>query len=178
MTERTDELLDEVVRLFALSLRQGMESQTEAILAFSQAGLETGRIAELLGTTPATRAFDEAEGGQEAGSQDRAVGGGGLTAADDEILKRLDLIQATLSLAFAPQLREARDAIRADDVNAAILDLTDDWTPSKELQQQVAKKTSKRTRSVRDRLPELVAERVLEARGTERRVEYRKTGLI
>jgi predicted transcriptional regulator len=38
----------------ALSLRQGMESQTEAILAFSQAGLEASRIAELLGTTPAT----------------------------------------------------------------------------------------------------------------------------
>lgn len=37
-----------------LSLRRDMESQTEAILAFSQAGLEGSRIAELLGTTPAT----------------------------------------------------------------------------------------------------------------------------
>jgi hypothetical protein len=54
VSERTDELLDEVVRLLAMSLRQGMENQTEAILAFSQAGLETGRIAELLGTTAAT----------------------------------------------------------------------------------------------------------------------------
>ena len=99
-------------------------------------------------------------------------------AADEEILKRLDLIQATLSLAFAPQLREAREAIRADDVSAAILDLTDDWTPSKVLQDQVAKGTSKSTRSVRDRLPELVAQRVLEARGSERRMEYRRTGLI
>lgn len=99
-------------------------------------------------------------------------------AADDEILKRLDLIQATLALAFAPQLREARDAIRADDISAAILDLTESWTASKTVQDTVAKKTSKSARSVRDRLPELVAQGVLEARGSERKMEYRKTGLI
>lgn len=98
--------------------------------------------------------------------------------ATDEILKRLDLIQATLALAFAPQLRDASDAIRADDISAAILDLTEDWTASKTLQDEVARTTSKSSRSVRDRLPELVAQRVLEARGSERRMEYRKTGLI
>jgi hypothetical protein len=54
MSERTEQLLDEIARLTALSLRQGFESQTEAILAFSQAGLDASRIAELLGTTPAT----------------------------------------------------------------------------------------------------------------------------
>ncbi len=54
MSERAEQLLDEVVRLLALSLREGMENQTEAIVAFSQAGLESSRIAELLGTTPAT----------------------------------------------------------------------------------------------------------------------------
>lgn len=54
MSDRTDELLDEIVRLLALSLRQGMENQTEAILAFDQAGLDGSRIAELVGTTPAT----------------------------------------------------------------------------------------------------------------------------
>jgi DNA-binding NarL/FixJ family response regulator len=54
VSERTDQLLDEIVRLLTLSLRQGYESQSEAILAFVQAGLEAPRIAELLGTTPAT----------------------------------------------------------------------------------------------------------------------------
>lgn len=54
MSERSEQLLDEIVRLMALSLRQGFESQNEAILAFSQAGLDAPRIAELLGTTPAT----------------------------------------------------------------------------------------------------------------------------
>lgn len=99
-------------------------------------------------------------------------------AADEEILKRLDLIQATLVLAFAPQLRDAREAIRADEISAAILDLTGDWMASKTLQDAVAKKTSKGARTVRDRLPELVTQRVLEARGSERKMEYRKTGLI
>ena len=54
MSERTDELLDEVVRLLALSLRRGMDTQTEAINAFGDAGLSAPRIAELLGTTPGT----------------------------------------------------------------------------------------------------------------------------
>lgn len=54
MSERTDELLDEIVRLLALSLRQGMETQTEAIKAFANAGLDNNRIAELLGTTSDT----------------------------------------------------------------------------------------------------------------------------
>lgn len=99
-------------------------------------------------------------------------------AADEEVLRRLDLIQATLQLAFASQLGTARDAIRADDVSDAILDLASDWIGSTELQEKAAKKTSKSTRRVRERLPELVDQRVLEARGTERKTEYRKTGLV
>lgn len=54
MSDRTDELLDEIVRLLALSLQQGMETQTEAINAFGKAGLNNARITELLGTTPDT----------------------------------------------------------------------------------------------------------------------------
>jgi hypothetical protein len=99
-------------------------------------------------------------------------------ASGDEIIQRLDLIQATLALAFAPQLDAARAKLRADDVSAAILDLADEWIASTELQEKVAKDTGKTTRRVRDRLPELVEQRVLQARGTERRMEYRKTGLI
>ncbi|MDQ4144175.1 MAG: hypothetical protein M3198_10625 [Actinomycetota bacterium] len=54
MSERTDQLLDEVVRLMALQARQGMETQNEAILTFLNIGLEPTRVAELVGTTPAT----------------------------------------------------------------------------------------------------------------------------
>lgn len=99
-------------------------------------------------------------------------------SSEAELLGRLDRIQATLRLAFAPQLAAARDTIRADEVSAAILDLASDWVGSTELQEKVAKKTKKGTRVVRDRFPGLVDSGVLEARGTERRMEYRNTGLI
>jgi hypothetical protein len=99
-------------------------------------------------------------------------------AVDDEILNRLDLIQGTLALAFASQLEQARAKLRADDVSATILDLTEDWIGTTKLQNDVAKKLSKSTRSVRNRLPELVALRVLQTRGTGAALEYRRTGLI
>lgn len=44
--------LDQIVALLALGLRRDMETQTEAIVALGQAGLEPGRIAGLIGTTP------------------------------------------------------------------------------------------------------------------------------
>jgi hypothetical protein len=98
--------------------------------------------------------------------------------ADEELLRRLDLIQATLTLAFAPQLAKARDEIRSDAISGAILDATEQWIASTVLQEKVAKVTGKQARSVRDRLPQLVSQRVLEARGTERRLEFRRTGLV
>ena len=54
MSEQMEQRLDEIVRLLALSLRRTAENQTEAILLLSQAKLEPNRIAELVGTTPAT----------------------------------------------------------------------------------------------------------------------------
>src|SRR4051812_12494593 len=98
--------------------------------------------------------------------------------ADEEILRRLDLIQATLQLAFAPQLASVREAMRGDAVNREILDATTDWVPSTALQERVAAKAHKSKRTVRDRLPELVTQRILEVRGTEKRAEYRRTGLV
>jgi repressor of nif and glnA expression len=98
--------------------------------------------------------------------------------SDEEILRRLDLLQATLQLAFKPQFDGVRETLRRDPVIAAILDATDDWVGSKELQDQVSESANTSTRTVRDRLPGLVEDRVLEVRGTERRAEYRKTGLI
>ena len=97
---------------------------------------------------------------------------------EDEIVQRLDLIQATLALAFSSQIREAGESIRADPINSVILDLAEHWIASPALQAAAAKATKKSERSVRDRLPALVAQRVLEVRGTERRQEFRRTGLI
>jgi hypothetical protein len=98
--------------------------------------------------------------------------------ADAEILERLDLIQATLQLAFKAQLDEARSKMRSDKVVAAILDEAGDWIASAALQKRVATAAKTSTRTVRDRLPELVADHVLAVRGSERKAEYRRTGLI
>lgn len=97
---------------------------------------------------------------------------------DDDVVQRLDRIQATLALAFAPQLAAASEEIRADEISAAILDAAGDWTPSTELQTAVVKKTGNVARSVRDRLPQLVSRGGLDVRGSERKLEYRRTGLL
>jgi hypothetical protein len=97
---------------------------------------------------------------------------------NEEVLDRLDLIQATLQLAFKPELDKARSSIRADAVNAAILDETEEWVASPKLQERAAQHAGASTRTVRTRLPELVAQRVLSVRGTERALEYRRTGLV
>jgi hypothetical protein len=98
--------------------------------------------------------------------------------ADAEILERLDLIQATPQLAFKPQLDEARARLRSDKVAAAILDEAAEWIASRDLQKRAAAVAKTSTRTVRDRLPELVADHALAVRGSERKAEYRTTGLI
>jgi hypothetical protein len=97
---------------------------------------------------------------------------------DPEIIERLDRIQATLTVAFAPQIAEFRERIREDKVNAEILDAAGDWIGSMELQEKVAANVSMTTRCVRDRFPALIAERVLQTRGPDARPEYRVTGVI
>lgn len=96
----------------------------------------------------------------------------------DQIVERLDRIQATLALAFAEQLRAAGEEIRGDKISAAILDAATDWIGTTALQANVAKKLSIDTRSVRRRFAELVAKGVLATRGSEARPEFRSTGLI
>lgn len=97
--------------------------------------------------------------------------------SDEEVVAKLDLIQATLVLAFSQQIDDARQRIRSDDINASLLDHTAEWIGSSTLQAVVAKEVKKSERSVRDRLPDLVAQRALEVRGTKR-PEYRRTGLV
>jgi hypothetical protein len=95
-----------------------------------------------------------------------------------EIIVRLDRIHAILAIAFAEQVTEFGERIRADKVNAAVLDAATDWIGSSELQKKVAAKASTSTRTVRDRLGQLATQRVLEVRGPEARPEYRVTGVI
>ncbi len=54
MTERTDELLDEIVRLLVIDVRKSAETQADAIETLTNAGFSSGRISELLGTSAGT----------------------------------------------------------------------------------------------------------------------------
>lgn len=94
------------------------------------------------------------------------------------MLRRLDLLQATLALAFEPQISAARDAIRSDEVSALILDETEDWIRSSELQKRVSSSTGRVERVIRNRFPTLISQGALETRGTGRNREYRRTGLV
>jgi hypothetical protein len=97
---------------------------------------------------------------------------------DEGIVRRLDLIQATLRIAFEPQITAVRETLRADDVAAGILDRTTEWVGSGDLQKAVAKASGKTTRTVRNRLPDLVARGAVETRGSDAAPEYRRTGLV
>lgn len=48
------EPIEEVARLLAIQIRRTAPTQAEAILELSRAGFSARRVAELLGTTPAT----------------------------------------------------------------------------------------------------------------------------
>jgi DNA-binding NarL/FixJ family response regulator len=48
------EPLEEVARLLAIQIRLGLPNQTQAILELNRAGFGPTRIAQLLGTSPAT----------------------------------------------------------------------------------------------------------------------------
>jgi DNA-directed RNA polymerase specialized sigma24 family protein len=56
MTERRNDMepLEEVARLLAIQIRLALPSQTQAILELNRSGFGPTRIAELLGTSPAT----------------------------------------------------------------------------------------------------------------------------
>jgi hypothetical protein len=54
VSDRVEELLDEIVRLIVISLRNDMDSQADAISVLTSAGFAAPRIAQLLGTSAAT----------------------------------------------------------------------------------------------------------------------------
>jgi hypothetical protein len=97
---------------------------------------------------------------------------------EKEIVRRLDLIQATLRVAFEPQITAVRETLHADDVAAGILDQTTEWVGSGDLQKAVARATGKTSRTVRNRLAELVTRGAVETRGSDAAPEYRRTGLV
>lgn len=97
---------------------------------------------------------------------------------NEDIARRLDTIIAILQLAHRDEIERARSTIRADKVNAAILDASKDWMPGGKLATTASGKTRQSYATVNRRINELLAAGVLEKRGGGRSTEYRSMGLI
>jgi hypothetical protein len=101
------------------------------------------------------------------------------TLERDEVLERLDLMLAVLQLAHHDAIKRAADQLRADPVNAAILDAcADEWIGARDLRDRVGKETGVKNRTIQAHVGELVTRRALQQRGATNTRAYRATGLI
>jgi hypothetical protein len=92
----------------------------------------------------------------------------------DPVVERLDRLTMLLELALGPQLEQARKRIRADTLDAAILDAAaKEWMPAAKLRQAVATATAKKQRAIQIHVGELVERGFLGKRGSGNYVEYR-----
>jgi Fic family protein len=98
---------------------------------------------------------------------------------DDPIIERLDLMVATLKLAYSREIATERERVRADAASAAILDATaEESVKSGDLQKRVVASTGVKARTVQRRLQELTAMGALRQVGSGSATAYRSTGLI
>ena len=101
-----------------------------------------------------------------------------MTATDD-VVERLDLMVATLKLAYASEIEKVRERLRTDAASAAILDESSEaWVKSGDLQKKVVASSGVNARTVRRRLQELLALGAIRQQGSGALVAYRSTGLI
>ena len=96
----------------------------------------------------------------------------------DEVIERLDRLTAITRIAHADAIERTKERIRSDKVNAALLDGAKKWVPAAALQKKVATKTKAATRTIQERIADLLAAGLLEKRGGGPTTEYKATGLI
>lgn len=104
-----------------------------------------------------------------------------MSAETEALLARLDSMVAILKIGFASELGSIRKEVHAEKVGAAILTLLEDsdgWVGSGEIQRTVSKSATVAERTVRARLADLLALGVLRSRGGGRSTEYSLSGLI
>jgi Fic family protein len=99
-------------------------------------------------------------------------------ASNDDIAARLDRIAALLQLAHRDSIESARASIRADTVNAAILDATVKLTPAGKVMAEVKKKTGQSPATITRRIGALIEQGAVEKRGGGPATQYKATGLI
>jgi hypothetical protein len=97
---------------------------------------------------------------------------------NEDVVQRLDTVIAVLKLAHREELQSARAAIRADEVNAAILDRATDWTPAGKLMTVVRQKTKQSRPTVSRRIAALIADGLLQKSGGGTSLKYRATGVV
>jgi hypothetical protein len=98
--------------------------------------------------------------------------------ADEEVLRRLDRIAAILQLAHREEIASAREAVRADKANAAILDAAKDWTPAGKLTEAASRRVGQSPRNIRNKISALIEQGLLEKTGGGSTTAYRATGLV
>lgn len=96
----------------------------------------------------------------------------------DEIVERLDQLIAMFALVNKETLEQAASDIRADKVNASILDAAEDWIIAGELTTSASNSAKVSTRTVRNRIADLLTVGALKRDGSGPSVRYRSTGLI
>jgi transcription initiation factor TFIIIB Brf1 subunit/transcription initiation factor TFIIB len=100
------------------------------------------------------------------------------TAAEAELIRRLDTVIALLRIGFRTELTRVRDELMSDSVGRGIIEATEDWIGARELTKKVAEVTGRAERTIRDRIGELVALGVVQSEGATWTRRYRSTGLI
>lgn len=99
-------------------------------------------------------------------------------ATNDEILARLDKLVAIQQLVHREALDSARTSIRADKVNAAILDATVRLTPAGKVVTEVKRKTGQSPATINRRIGALMELGLVERQGGGPATQYRSTGLV
>jgi Fic family protein len=97
---------------------------------------------------------------------------------EEEILARLDKLVAIQQLVHREALDNARTSIRADKVNAAILDATSKLTPAGKVVTEVKRKTGQSPATINRRIAALMELGLVERQGGGPATQYRSTGLV
>jgi hypothetical protein len=110
-------------------------------------------------------------------------------ADNDDIVARLDRVAAILQqgldrnaailqLAHRDVIERNRASIRADKVNAAILDATTRLTPAAKVMAEVKRNTNQSPATISRRIGALIEQGAVEKHGAGPATQYKATGLI
>ena len=99
--------------------------------------------------------------------------------AEQSVIERLDLMLAVLQLAHHDAIERASQQLRADPLNAEIIDACgEDWVGAGKLTRAVGAAAGAKERTVQAHVAALVARRAIQRRGAGKSIQYRSTGLI